>query len=837
MEELNISDKIVKEIFDAVDIIVSQRIRDTNYTHTINCQVKERIKNSDTYVLLYQNEELTASSMGASYNKGDKVIVLLPDKNFNSSRFILGRTNDRTPTIVPNQNGELSPEILKEIQDALNTIAELSSDNIVSPSEKTNLSIQWSNLTNTYQAVLRDAVNRGVDTTLLATSYLSLSEMVSTILENMNVSTNIVGAELRKRFQDYYTDEKSVRLKILTVQNELEESFKESLVIINELTSDDIISSSEKTTLSLQWSNLSATYQSLIEEAKNKGVDSTALEAEYAQLKVKIDAILADMTTSSSVSGVQFRQDFNNYYSKEQALRLAISKVAPEVDIELGVQNLLSNAGFSGGSIQNWENSVDLGTISVISDLNILKYAIYQTTNKTDISQYVTFSDEPREGEKYTLSFYIKRMSGALTSVTAELFGATVTHDFVAEDPLNKWTRIKMTITAPVDHVGTQHNLRFYTNEAPGEHYITGFQLERGTIMTDFKYNNREIGDRLEEGEKDISDLKDATDDNRIIELVTLSDSFKGAFADVPKFDDLNPIKDKVDGMQQQTKDYVSQTLQGYTKVSKMQAEIEKATNAIKFDFSMGAGINLIKNSTGFFEEDDWTITSGTKETFQTMATQEIEQKAIGSAFYLSDATVADQNIIVKPDTDYSFTYWLKKPSVGVAYVKLYKGPNETDLIATVGPPNSETVPNFVAPYVYKFRTGPDQKNLRIEMNAGAGVGPLFSGLMLNEGSVALQWSSHSQEIANTNIRFNLNGIRVNGAEGSSLNYTQITPKEFAGYANVIDETGNISEQRIFTLNGETTEVYKLNAKNSVQIGDGVFIRLSGEKNGIALFM
>ena len=88
MEELNISDKIVKEIFDAVDIIVSQRIRDTNYTHTINCQVKERIKNSDTYVLLYQNEELTASSMGASYNKGDKVIVLLPDKNFNSSRFI-----------------------------------------------------------------------------------------------------------------------------------------------------------------------------------------------------------------------------------------------------------------------------------------------------------------------------------------------------------------------------------------------------------------------------------------------------------------------------------------------------------------------------------------------------------------------------------------------------------------------------------------------------------------------------------------------------------------------------------------------------------------------------
>lgn len=210
-------DKITQEIFKAVDILVSQKIKDTSYTQTIKCQVKERIKNSDMYIVLFKSEEIRVMSMGATYDKGDKVVVLLPDKNSLSPKFILGRTNDRTPTITVGPGGEISQAILKEIQDALNVIADIASDNVVSASEKGALAIQWKNVQISYEAQIREATLYGdaVSTEALTGEYNELKAFIEPILANMEVSTPVSGIELRDKFGKYYTQEQIVRALIL----------------------------------------------------------------------------------------------------------------------------------------------------------------------------------------------------------------------------------------------------------------------------------------------------------------------------------------------------------------------------------------------------------------------------------------------------------------------------------------------------------------------------------------------------------------------------------------------------------------------------------------------
>ena len=82
-----------------------------------------------------------------------------------------------------------------------------------------------------------------------------------------------------------------------------------------------------------------------------------------------------------------------------------------------------------------------------------------------------------------------------------------------------------------------------------------------------------------------------------------------------------------------------------------------------------------------------------------------------------------------------------------------------------------------------------------------------ISGVMLNIGSAPLQWTSHSTEVYNTNVRMDINGIQVMGNRDGSK--TVITPKEFSGYEN---------GERIFTLNGDTTEVKKLSAEQQFEM-------------------
>jgi hypothetical protein len=97
---------------------------------------------------------------------------------------------------------------------------------------------------------------------------------------------------------------------------------------------------------------------------------------------------------------------------------------------------------------------------------------------------------------------------------------------------------------------------------------------------------------------------------------------------------------------------------------------------------------------------------------------------------------------------------------------------------------------------------------------------------MLNDGSVPLHWTLATGELYNTNIRMDLNGIRVSRIEeGKEVGYTLVTPEEFGGY--FINADGNA--EKIFYLQEDETVSKKFRAKEEITMGTIKIVKVNNE--------
>lgn len=207
-------DKIVQDLFRSVELIAEKKISELDAPQVIVGTIIERLNNSDAYSISYLNTEITASSLGGLYNKGDEVFVLLPS-GLNKTKFILGKTNNRTPTFTFNGEG-LSEKDLALLQGIINEIQDLSSDNVISPIEKQSLQVQWQNIQKSYSEVMEmvKPYSDDIDTTQLKESFNSLQTLFLTILANMEVSTPIDGESFRNAVAGYLALDKDTRLAV-----------------------------------------------------------------------------------------------------------------------------------------------------------------------------------------------------------------------------------------------------------------------------------------------------------------------------------------------------------------------------------------------------------------------------------------------------------------------------------------------------------------------------------------------------------------------------------------------------------------------------------------------
>lgn len=98
---------------------------------------------------------------------------------------------------------------------ANNLLADISNDNILSPSEKQSTKKEWDIIVGEKSVVESQANTLGVSTTSYVNAYNSLNSYITPLLANLTVNSTIVGSDFRANFKNYY-DAKIALLKAVT---------------------------------------------------------------------------------------------------------------------------------------------------------------------------------------------------------------------------------------------------------------------------------------------------------------------------------------------------------------------------------------------------------------------------------------------------------------------------------------------------------------------------------------------------------------------------------------------------------------------------------------------
>lgn len=238
-----------------------------------------------------------------------------------------------------------------------------------------------------------------------------------------------------------------------------------------------------------------------------------------------------------------------------------------------------------------------------------------------------------------------------------------------------------------------------------------------------------------------------------------------------------------------------------YNLVNSNYTEFKQDYESFKNTIQIGGGSNLIKNSVGYGELSYWEVESG--EIDYGTSTWILEG-ASKHGWIMSDC-IMHQGISLLPDTEYTISGRLiKNTQAGTVKIGLY---DANVLVQEVVSKGTET---FNGQFSLQFNTGnTGQLRLKIATTGVSTSNPIeLTDLMLGQGQNYDVWSQASGEIYTLDVRVDGKGINVYSADGNGK--TVMSPEEFAGYYN---------NQKVFTLNGDLTEVMGLTIKDK-----GLFI-------------
>lgn len=269
------------------------------------------------------------------------------------------------------------------------------------------------------------------------------------------------------------------------------------------------------------------------------------------------------------------------------------------------------------------------------------------------------------------------------------------------------------------------------------------------------------------------------------------------------------------------------------------QSQLDQTSKDITAKFSATGGMNIFKNSIGFAKTDKgggaysldfWD--DYTTYTVSTISDTSLDNLGFGNGFYFSangQNKGIMQTISVIPGQPYTLSWYLNKMTSGADssyrfFIQIQEGGVVTQQIDD----NSAAV---TVGYESKYMTyTPTTNSITVRFIGYANVEAVLTGLMLNIGDIALSWSLATGELYNTNIRMNINGIRVSqlDANRKEVGFTQITPNEFAGYYST---SNNGVFEKVFYLNGDETVTKKLRATQEITLGTIKIIKVESAAN------
>jgi hypothetical protein len=234
--------------------------------------------------------------------------------------------------------------------------------------------------------------------------------------------------------------------------------------------------------------------------------------------------------------------------------------------------------------------------------------------------------------------------------------------------------------------------------------------------------------------------------------------------------------------------------------------------------------MNLILNSVGFAGLDFWSNYSAYP--VETMVSDELDRLGFGSGFYYKadgqnkGITQIIDNVPV--GQHFTLSWYLKKLTKGADgtfrfYIQILEQVGGVwTTMAQIDDNSAVSSDSFVASYL-NYTT--QSESIMIRFIGYGSVEAILSGIMFTIGDVPIKWTLATGENYNTNIRMNINGIRVSRMSDDGkqeIGYTMMSSDEFAGY---YDSNNDGTFEKIFYLNEDETVSKKVRAKNEIVMG------------------
>ncbi|WP_185246623.1 phage tail protein [Chryseobacterium bernardetii] len=297
---------------------------------------------------------------------------------------------------VANQNAIAAKIAAQNAQNSANTanalLADISSDNKLTPSEKGPLKIEWDTIQSEKPIVLAQAGVYNLSTSDYDSAYNELSVYITSnsILSDMSATTDVNGDYLRYVFSNYYT-KKVALLKLISDKakqlsdnaqnaanqagvaalqaqqnalnaqnsaNNAQLSANAANALLSDISNDDKLTPGEKYSLNTEWDTIQAEKSIIIAQAVNYNISHTDYDNAYNELQSYINSsgIFNDFTVTTDVNGDYLRAVFSDYYTKKVGLLKLVSDKAKQLADT--AQNTANQAGQAALNAQNGVNNL-----------------------------------------------------------------------------------------------------------------------------------------------------------------------------------------------------------------------------------------------------------------------------------------------------------------------------------------------------------------------------------------------------------------------------------------------------------------------------------------------
>lgn len=272
------------------------------------------------------------------------------------------------------------------------------------------------------------------------------------------------------------------------------DSFKD---YVDDFAKDSVYSPQEKKIHRVEWENRLKEKWELNTQATSFGITTeyTNFNSAFVALSTYLNGGTAwttgiplwlgtELTISQVITPSTFRAKWNDMYSTLAIVKNKIAQVAKEYDpFFIGGYNFIKNSNLAKGLVDGWtlenanNNEIVYNNGSNLPDGATHGYKFKPISGYGGI-WYLRTALKIVAGKTYTLSFYVK----ADANCTMQYGDEGITRASISVT--STWQRVVQTFTASVSS-----NISFYSNSGSEYTYVTNFQLEAGSNVSDWNNN------------------------------------------------------------------------------------------------------------------------------------------------------------------------------------------------------------------------------------------------------------------------------------------------------------------------------------------------------------